>query len=98
MDTEHLYQMPVDELEPDTNVRQGESDEQVESLAISICEYGVIQPIGVRLDGIRKLIVFGKNRWLAAKRAGKKFIPARIIEGTLSPSDRTLLQLVENLQ
>jgi len=69
---------------------------QLDELARSIREMGVIQPILVRSRGEVYEIVAGERRFRASQRAGLKQIPAVIREF----SDRELAEvaLVENLQ
>jgi ParB family transcriptional regulator, chromosome partitioning protein len=69
---------------------------QLEELAASIREHGVVEPILVRREGTRYRIVAGERRWRAAQRAGLREVPAVLREA----SDREAfeLALVENLQ
>ena len=72
-------------------------EEALASLAASIVEVGVLQPIIVREaeEGFYTLVA-GERRWRAARKVGLKEIPAIIRES----DDRSLLTeaLVENLQ
>lgn len=70
----------------------------IEELAASINQHGLLQPVVVRPPdkrGKHKLIA-GERRWLAAKKAGLKTIPALVRD----VDDKTSLglALVENLQ
>jgi ParB family chromosome partitioning protein len=69
---------------------------QLEELAASIREHGVVEPILVRREGTKYRIVAGERRWRAAQRAGLREVPAVVREA----SDREAfeLALVENLQ
>jgi len=80
---------------------------ELESLAKSIKEHGILQPIVVskvereRSDGGRDVeyqIIAGERRWRASQMAGLPHIPA-IIHQT-APTERDLLKLalIENLQ
>lgn len=71
-------------------------EDQLEELAASIRENGVIQPVVVRRSGGEYEIVAGERRWRAAKKAGLEKIPAII----LNVSDEKMLEmaLVENIQ
>jgi ParB family chromosome partitioning protein len=72
-------------------------EEALASLAASIIEVGVLQPIIVReAEEGSYTLVAGERRWRAAKKVGLKEIPAIIRES----DDRSLLTeaLVENLQ
>ncbi len=67
----------------------------IESLAKSIRESGVIQPIMVVPDGESYKIVVGERRWRAAQKAGLKKIPVLIRS---IPAERQLeISLIENL-
>jgi ParB family chromosome partitioning protein len=89
--------VPLDRIVP--NPRQPRKhfrEEEIESLAISIREQGVLQPLVVRRrDGGYELII-GERRWRAAQRAGLKEVPAVVLDAT----DRGVLEmaLVENVQ
>jgi ParB family chromosome partitioning protein len=72
-------------------------EEALGSLAASVRELGVLQPVLVRQseDGTFQLIA-GERRWRAAKRAGLQMVPAIV----RTADDTGVLQqaLVENLQ
>jgi ParB family chromosome partitioning protein len=72
------------------------SEEALAELAETIRVHGVIQPILVRRDGDRYLLVAGERRLRAAERAGLQAIPAIVRE----VDERQMLEmaLVENLQ
>jgi len=69
----------------------------LDDLANSIREYGVLQPISVRLiNGYRYELVAGERRLRASRLAGKDTIPAVVIN--ISDQDSAILALIENLQ
>lgn len=70
--------------------------EKLQSLADSIREHGVVQPILVRKEAHRYLIVAGERRWRASKLAGMKTIPAIVRE--FSAREIMEIALIENLQ
>lgn len=70
--------------------------EEMESLAQSIVQNGIIQPIIVRKSDIGYTIVAGERRFRAAKLAGLKEIP--IIVKELSDLQVLEISLVENVQ
>lgn len=72
------------------------ADEQLATLADSIRQYGVLQPVVVRRAGERYELVVGERRWRASKLAGQKTIPAVIAD--LAAKDRLEVALVENIQ
>jgi ParB family transcriptional regulator, chromosome partitioning protein len=65
-------------------------------LASSIKEQGIINPITVRPQGNKFIIIAGERRFLAASRAGLKTVPAQIRK--VSKNDVMLISLIENLQ
>jgi ParB family chromosome partitioning protein len=70
---------------------------KLEELARSIEEYGVLQPISVRLiNGCSYELVAGERRLRASKIAGLKEIPAIVVN--ISDHDSAVLALIENLQ
>ncbi|MBQ1344618.1 ParB/RepB/Spo0J family partition protein [Candidatus Saccharibacteria bacterium] len=72
------------------------NDEQLEALADSIKEHGVLQPIVVTKEGKKYKIVTGERRWRASKIAGKDTIPA--IVRSIDAQNRLELELIENVQ
>jgi ParB family chromosome partitioning protein len=77
--------------------RQDFAAEALESLAASIREQGIVQPIVVVPRGDKFEIVAGERRWRAAMSAGLSRVPVVVRERR---SDREMLELslVENLQ
>lgn len=96
--TENISSLPLSKIEPGIlQPRYNFDEEALSSLADSISQYGIIQPITVRLlDSGYYQIIAGERRWRAARLAGLKDIPVKIIEA----DDKTTaeLALVENLQ
>jgi len=92
-----LLMLPIEAVERNPDQPRKRFDEaQLEELAASIREHGVVEPILVRQVAGSYRILAGERRWRAAARAGLKEIPAVIREA----SDREAfeLALVENLQ
>ncbi|MFN3890020.1 MAG: ParB/RepB/Spo0J family partition protein [Beijerinckiaceae bacterium] len=91
---------PIEYLRPNSrNPRRTFDEEQLESLAASVREKGVIQPILVRPvpnTSNSYEIIAGERRWRAAQRAGLHDVPIIVIEA----SDRETLELaiIENVQ
>ena len=93
------YQLlPLHKVEPNPNQpRQDFDPEQLEALARSIQEHGVVQPLTVRpLPNGYYQIIAGERRWRAARMAELKEIPAVIMEA--DDKKTTELALIENLQ
>jgi ParB family chromosome partitioning protein len=70
---------------------------ELERLAASIRQHGILQPVVVRRadDGDYELVV-GERRWRAARQAGLASIPAVVAD--VAPRERLALALVENVQ
>ena len=90
----------LSDIEPRSDQPRKQFDhEQLEALADSIGQYGVLQPIIVRESDLLKgtyEIVAGERRWRAAKMAGLSEIPAVILDG----DDLKTMQIsiIENVQ
>ena len=79
--------------------RKNFDKENLEDLANSIKERGVIQPIIVRkssLDHSKYEIIAGERRWLAAQRAGLHEIPVTVLD--LTDVESLEVAIVENIQ
>ena len=87
----------INEVEPNTNQpRKAFDAAELEALAESINQYGMIQPITVRMiDGMYQIIT-GERRWRAARMAGLSEVPVLII--TADDKKAAELALVENIQ
>lgn len=89
--------LPIDTIAPNPNQpRKYFEEEAMASLADSIAEYGVLQPITVRKKNGAFELVAGERRYRAAIMAGLTEIPAIIIRGDSNKS--AILALLENLQ
>ncbi|WP_049793131.1 ParB/RepB/Spo0J family partition protein [Thermus thermophilus] len=87
--------LPLEVLVPSPQPRK--RFENLEALAESIREKGVLQPLLVRpLGDGRYAIVAGERRYRAARMAGLSEVPVRVVE--LSEKEARLFALVENLQ
>jgi len=87
--------VPLEALVPSPQPRR--RFENLEALAESIREKGVLQPLLVRpLGDGRYAVVAGERRYRAAKMAGLAEVPVRVLD--LSEKEARLLALVENLQ
>lgn len=98
-----LLSIPIEHLTPHPNQPRQHFDEaEIESLAASIREKGIVQPLVVRPadgpEGEEALyqIVAGERRWRAAQRAGIHEVPA--VVRRLSDAESIEIALVENLQ
>jgi ParB family chromosome partitioning protein len=96
--SEELKEVEIDLIEPNNlQPRTKFPEQQLEELAQSIKENGIVQPILIRrINGSRYQIVAGERRWRAAQRAGLQRIPAVIRDVA---DDKMLeLALIENIQ
>jgi ParB family chromosome partitioning protein len=95
--TSDLAEIPVSAIDPNPGQPRTHFDEELlASLAASIRELGVLQPILVRpADGGRYQLIAGERRWRAAKRVGMQTIPALI--RTVADEHSLEQALVENL-
>jgi ParB family chromosome partitioning protein len=90
-------EIPVDVIEPNPEQpRRRFGAAELDRLAESIRQHGVLQPIVVRRAGDRYELVVGERRWRAARAAGRETIPAVIAD--VESEDRLELALVENVQ
>ena len=71
-------------------------DESLEELSRSIKDYGILNPLSVRIRGSRYELVAGERRLRAAKLAGLKEVPCILLD--VNMEDASLIALVENLQ
>lgn len=71
-------------------------DEALNELAASIKQLGVIQPITVRKQEDKYIIISGERRWRAAQMAGLNSLPAYIRD--VDDEDLHAMALVENIQ
>jgi ParB family transcriptional regulator, chromosome partitioning protein len=90
--------MPIELLHPSpNNPRKHFTDADLDDLARSIREKGLLQPLVVRARaGGDYEIVAGERRWRAAQRAGIHEIPVLIRE--LSDGEALEIALIENIQ
>ena len=95
-----LRQVPVSSISPNQfQPRKAFNDESLQSLASSVRELGVLQPIIVRPmegDPTRYELIAGERRWRAAGIAGLETVPVLVQD---SVNDRLSLEqaVVENL-
>ncbi|NNK91643.1 MAG: ParB/RepB/Spo0J family partition protein [Acidimicrobiia bacterium] len=90
--------VPVDAVDPNPQQPRSRFDEEaLEGLAASIREVGVLQPIVVRPEGERYVLVAGERRLRASRMAGLDDIPA-VIRGTGDATTSLTEALIENVQ
>jgi ParB family transcriptional regulator, chromosome partitioning protein len=92
-----LVNISISRITRDKNQpRKTFNSDTLKELASSIKEQGIINPITVRPYGNKFIIIAGERRFLAARQAGLKVIPAQIRR--VSKNDVMLISLIENLQ
>ena len=89
LNTEDIYPNPV-------QPRKLFDDESLEELSRSIRDYGILNPLSVRIRGSRYELVAGERRLRAAKLAGLREVPCILLD--VNMEDASLIALVENLQ
>lgn len=92
-----LLELPVEKIVPSPfQPRETFGKEELDELAASIKEHGLIQPITVRrTENGTYQIIAGERRWRATQRARLKKIMAVIKDVT--PSEQAIQSLIENL-
>lgn len=90
-------QLPLDKIAPNPDQPRRIFDEEaLQSLASSIKENGLLQPITVQKDSGGYRLIAGERRLRAAKLAGLELIPAIITEA--DGEDSAVLAITENMQ
>lgn len=91
-------QLPLHRVEPNPDQPRRDFDqEELEALAESIRQHGILQPLTVRETGEGYYqIIAGERRWRAARLADLSEVPAIVVEA----DDRKAMELalIENLQ
>lgn len=89
--------LPLSKILPDPDQPRKVFDQtELESLAASIRELGVLSPITVQKEDGHYRLIAGERRWRAAALAGLTEIPCVI--RTFDEEQRRLAALIENLQ
>lgn len=92
-----LEMLPIERLSADPDQPRRVFDEaQLDELATSIKEHGVIQPLIVTKKGDDYLIIAGERRFRAAQKIGLKELPVLVRSST--DQQKLELALIENLQ
>jgi ParB family transcriptional regulator, chromosome partitioning protein len=92
--------IPVEQVLPNPRQPRSHFDgEELDELASSIREHGIIQPLVVTISQTNTeqyILIAGERRWLAARKAGLELVPAIVREA--SDQQRLELALIENVQ
>lgn len=94
---QRIWNFPVERLAPNpSQPRKDFSKDELASLAASIKEKGILQPISCRKHEGKFEIIAGERRWRAAQMAGLQEVP--VIIKDLSEQDALEFALIENIQ
>lgn len=98
-DSEGTQTLRLNDIEPNKRQpRKNFDSDALKSLADSISEHGIIQPLIVRsMPTGNYQIVAGERRWRAAKMAGLSEVPV-VIRDDLSEEQTMQIAMIENLQ
>ena len=95
---EQVTSLPLTKIEPNPlQPRKLFDEEELQVLADSISQHGILQPIAVRkmANGFYQIIA-GERRWRAARLAGLRNVPVVVVEADDTATME--LALIENLQ
>ncbi|MBQ8434775.1 MAG: ParB/RepB/Spo0J family partition protein [Oscillospiraceae bacterium] len=92
-----VLQLPVSEIVPNPHQPRTEFDySDITSLAESICQNGILQPLSVRKVDKGYELIAGERRLRAAKLVKLKYVPCIVLN--ISERTSAILALVENIQ
>lgn len=93
-----IREIPIEKIRPNPyQPRKYFNRSNLEELASSILEYGVLQPIIIRKNGsVNYELIAGERRLRASEMAGLTTIPAIILN--VNDNDSALMAFVENIQ
>lgn len=94
---QNVFEIEISQIHP--NPRQPRKifkDADLISLAQSLKQDGVIQPLVVSKDGEGFMIIAGERRWRASQMAGFTRVPAIVKD--VSPEEMLRLAIIENVQ
>ena len=96
-ETKGSLMVKISLIEPNRDQpRKDFNEEELQELAESIKNYGVLQPLLVQKKGTSYELIAGERRWRAAKLAGLKEIPVVLRE--YSKQQAMEIALIENVQ
>lgn len=94
---EDTHTLPIHKIEPNPDQPRNQFDEDnLQELADSIKQYGVLQPILVNPRENFYEIIAGERRWRAAKLAGLEEVP--VVIRNLKENETVEIALIENIQ
>ncbi len=96
-DAAGIRELEIEKLYPNPDQPRKEFDkERLEELAGSLKRHGMVQPIVVRKNGERYMIVTGERRYRAAKLAGLTKVP--VVVRDFGTDEILEIALIENIQ
>lgn len=97
LDHDDTTMLDVNSIDPNPyQPRRSFNDDDLEGLANSIRQFGIIQPLTVRPKGQRYELISGERRWRAAQKAGLTQVP--VYMRSSSDSEVRVMALIENIQ
>lgn len=97
-DRSSLRSVPIEEVQPNPEQpREIFDNEELESLAASVREHGILSPLVVRRSEGRYILIAGERRLRAAGLAGLTEVPV-VIRDAPRAENQLELALIENLQ
>lgn len=91
-----FFHCPIEAIEPNPHQpRQSFKEQELQELADSIKEKGILTPLLVTKAGNSYRLIAGERRWRAAQKAGLKRVPVVVRETT--PVESLELALIENI-
>jgi ParB family chromosome partitioning protein len=96
--TRIFKEIPIKSIVTRQQVRRQFDSTELGELAATIREQGVQQPIIVRMEGDKYILIVGERRVRASSLAGLMMIPAIIEDKALTAAEILELQLIENVQ
>jgi len=92
-----IIYLPAEDISPSpVQPRRSFDEESLRELSESIAEYGVLNPLTVRIRSGHYELVAGERRLRASKMAGLREVPCILLD--VNMEDASLIALVENLQ
>jgi len=90
--------LAISDISPNPQQPRADFDEvALDALRDSIKEIGLLQPVVVRQEGEKFVLIAGERRWRASEAAGLSQIPA-LVRKADDPADSLTHALVENIQ
>jgi ParB family chromosome partitioning protein len=95
--TREYFSCDIDLIRPNRfQPRMQFTEDELEDMARSIHQQGIIQPLLVRKDDIGYELITGERRLRAAKKAGLEQVP--VLVKTITDTDMLEMSIVENVQ